>query len=93
MILEVKVIAWIIGLLIIVILFYSISREQKRIRSRTEEEYQADVEKAGQSLTGAALFELQKTLQPETRAAVEYMLDEQKGMAEEKQKAGDTPEQ
>lgn len=83
---------WLVALILIVGIVYVLSREQKRLRSRTEEEYQRDVEKAGKSLVGAAMFELQKTLQPEARSAIEYILDEQQGMAEEKQKSGDASE-
>jgi hypothetical protein len=82
---------WLVALILIVGIVYLLSREQKRLRSRTEEEYQRDVEKAGQSLVGAAMFELQKTLQPEARSAIEYILDERQDRAEEKQKAGESP--
>ncbi len=84
---------WFLALVVIFGLFWLLTREQKRLRSRTEEEYQQDVEKAGKSAVGAGLFELQKLLQPEARSGIEYVMDEQRGMAGEKQKAGDKPEE
>jgi hypothetical protein len=81
---------WLFAFALIIGMVFLLSREQKRLRSRTEKEYQRDVEAAGKSLLRAGLFELQKTLQPEARSAIEFVLDEQKGMAEEKQKSGDS---
>jgi hypothetical protein len=81
---------WLFAVALIIGMIWLLSREQKRREARTEEEYQKDVEVAGRSLVGAAMFELQKTLQPEARPGIEYVLDEKKGMAEERQKTGDS---
>jgi len=82
---------WLVALALLIGMIYLLTREQQRRKTRSEEEYQRDVEAAGKSLVGAAMFELQKTLQPEARPGIEYLLDEKKGMAEEKKKAGDPP--
>lgn len=83
---------WLVVLILSVGLVVLLAQKQKRLRSRTEEEYQRDVKKAGKSLVGAALFELQQTLQPEARSAIEYVVDSQKGMTEEQSTSGEASE-
>jgi hypothetical protein len=84
---------WLIAFLLFIGMVWLFSRERQRLKSRSEEEYQQDVDAAGKSLLGAGVLELQKLLQPETRPGVEYVIDEQKGMTEEKEKAGDHPKE
>jgi hypothetical protein len=80
---------WLVGLALIVGMILLLSHEQKRRASRTEEEYQRDVEEAGKSLTSVALLELQKNLRPDARPGIEYVMDEKKGMTGEKCETGD----
>jgi hypothetical protein len=72
--------AWFIGLGLIVGLIWLLVHDYRRKQSRTEEEYQADLENAGGSLIGAAGLELQKLFQADLEKAAHYQQDEKGGM-------------
>jgi len=72
---------WLIAIALIVLILWLLTREQKRVRNRTAEEYEADLANAKQSMMKAGLLELDKFLGPQNakRAAVEYLKDEEQG--------------
>jgi hypothetical protein len=73
---------WLIALALGFGMILLLVHDYRRKQNRTEEEYQADVEKAGGSLIGAAGLELQKLFQADLEKAVHYQQDEKGGMTE-----------
>jgi hypothetical protein len=73
---------WIVVLLVIAGLFWSLVRESNRQRNRTVEEYERDLADTRSSLLRAGMIELDKFVgnEREKRAAVEYIKDENQGM-------------
>ncbi|HMG34731.1 MAG TPA: hypothetical protein VKM94_12395 [Blastocatellia bacterium] len=82
---------WLIAIGLVVLIIWVLTREQKRLRERTSEEYEADLANAKQSMMRAGLFELDKFLGPqrEKRAAVEYLKDEEQGQTRSGGKSDD----
>ncbi|MBX7223816.1 MAG: hypothetical protein K1Y36_28130 [Blastocatellia bacterium] len=73
--------AWLIALAVIGVAFSALIYDYRRKQARNVEEYEAELEKqgiSGQMMRGG-LLELQKMLNPDTKAAVEFAKDEQQG--------------
>jgi hypothetical protein len=77
-----ETIVWLVVLLLIVVMFWSLIRESNRQRNRTVEEYERDLANSRQSMLRAGMLELDKFVgnEREKRAAVEYIKDEEQGM-------------
>ena len=77
-----EAIAYLIILLLIALMFWSLIRESSRQRNRTVEEYERDLANSRQSMLRAGMLELDKFVgnEREKRAAVEYIKDEEQGM-------------
>jgi hypothetical protein len=77
-----EAIAWLVVLLFIAGLFWSLARESNRQRNRTAAEYERDLANSRASMLRAGMLELDKFVgnEREKRAAVEYIKDEQQGM-------------
>lgn len=75
-------IVWLVVLLLIGVMFWSLAYENKKRRARTVEEYERDQANAKNSLLRAGLVELDKFVgeSRQKRAAVEYLKDEEQGM-------------
>ena len=73
---------WLVVLLVIAGVFWSLARESNRQRNRTVEEYERDLANARNSMLRAGMIELDKFVgnEREKRAAVEYIRDENQGM-------------
>ena len=78
----VEAIAWLVILLLIAAMFWSLIRESNRQKNRTVEEYERDLANSRQSMLRAGMLELDKFVgnEREKRAAVEYIKDEEQGM-------------
>ena len=74
-------IAWLIAIVIIALLIWSISRENDRRRRRSSQEYERDVAESRSSMLRAGMLELDKFAGNTSakRAAVEYLKDEEQG--------------
>lgn len=77
-----EALTWLIVLLIIAVMFWSLARENNRQRNRTVEEYERDQANAKNSLLRAGLLELDKFYGEarQKQAAVEHIKDEEQGM-------------
>ena len=77
-----ETIVWLVLLLLIAVMFWSLIRESNRQRNRTVEEYERDLANSRQSMLRAGMLELDKFVgnEREKRAAVEYIKDEEQGM-------------
>jgi hypothetical protein len=73
---------WLVVLLLIAGVFWSLIRESNRQRNRTVEEYERDLAESRSSMLRAGMLELDKFVgnEREKRAAVEYLRDENQGM-------------
>jgi flagellar biosynthesis/type III secretory pathway M-ring protein FliF/YscJ len=76
-----EALAWIVVLLVIGLVFWSIARESEKKRRRTSSEYERDVADARSSLMRAGMLELDKFVGDVSgkRAAVEFLKDEEQG--------------
>ena len=74
-------ITWIVVLVLIALVFWSLVRENDRKKRRTVEEYERDAIAAKQSLMRAGMLELDKFSgnTQAKRAAVEFLKDEEQG--------------
>ncbi len=74
-------ITWIVVLVLIALVFWSLVRENDRKKRRTVEEYERDAIEAKQSLMRAGMLELDKFSgnTQAKRAAVEFLKDEEQG--------------
>jgi hypothetical protein len=77
-----EAVVWLVVLLFIAGMFWSLIRESNRQRNRTVEEYERDLANNRQSMLRAGMLELDKFVgnEREKRAAVEYIKDEEQGM-------------
>ena len=77
-----ETIVWLVLLLLIALMFWSLIRESNRQRNRTVEEYERDLANSRQSMLRAGMLELDKFVgnEREKRTAVEYIKDEEQGM-------------
>jgi hypothetical protein len=84
--------AWLIALLFIGLMVWALVREHDRMRGRTTEEFERDVAR-GQGLANnlmrAGGLGLEKVLTDEKRGAIEYVLDEERGMTKTGSKGDD----
>jgi flagellar biosynthesis/type III secretory pathway M-ring protein FliF/YscJ len=73
---------WVVVLLIIAVVFWSLVRESNRKMNRTVEEYERELADTRSSMMRAGMLELDKFVgnEREKRAAVEYISDENQGM-------------
>ncbi|HWP43492.1 MAG TPA: hypothetical protein VNO14_09680 [Blastocatellia bacterium] len=73
---------WLVVLIIIALMFWSLAREKSRMKRRTSQEYERDLAHAHKSMLRAGMLELDKLVgnERDKRAAVEYIKDEQGGM-------------
>ena len=73
---------WLIPLALIALLFWSVSHEIGRQRSRTTKEFERDLANSRGSMLRAGMLELDRFAGDarQKRAAVEYLKDEQQGM-------------
>jgi hypothetical protein len=73
---------WLVVLMLIAAVFWSLIRESNRQRNRTVKEYEQDLANTRQSMLRAGMLELDKFVgnEREKRAAVEYIKDEERGM-------------
>jgi hypothetical protein len=78
----VEALTWLVVLLIIAGVFWSLIRESNRQRNRTVEEYERDLANTRNSLLRAGMIELDMFVgnEREKRAAVEYIKDVEKGL-------------
>jgi len=76
-----EALAWLIAIVIIVLLLWTVSRENDRKRRRSSQEYERDVAESRSSMLRAGMLELDKFAGNTTnkRAAVEYLRDEEQG--------------
>lgn len=86
-----EAVTWIVVLLLIGLVFWSLTREVSRQRNRTVEEYERDVANAKESLMRAGMLELDKFVGETSgkRAAVEFIKDEEQGMTKTGGKSDD----
>lgn len=83
--------SWLIVLAMAVGMMALLAREYRRKQTRTDEQYQADVSRAGSSWIGATALSLHKILQPGVEKAISYLQDEKEGMTEDDHDAGLDP--
>jgi hypothetical protein len=76
------VLIWVVVLLMIAGVFWSLVRESNRKMNRTVEEYERELADNRSSMMRAGMLELDKFVgnEREKRAAVEYISDEKQGM-------------
>lgn len=77
-----QAITWIVVLLVIALMFWSLMRENLRLKGRSSQEYERDLARAHKSMMRAGMMELDRLVgnERDKRAAVEYIKDEQGGM-------------
>ncbi|HXF05642.1 MAG TPA: hypothetical protein VNM72_09525 [Blastocatellia bacterium] len=83
--------SWLIALALAVGVVALLVRDYRRKQTRTDEQYQADVRRAGVSWIGAAALSLHKLLQPGVEKAISYVQDEREGMTENDHDTGLDP--
>jgi preprotein translocase subunit YajC len=79
---------WIVALLLIVLMIFSIIYENRQRAQMTEEQWEAQSHERGASLLSASAIAIDQALRPETKKAAEVRLDERFGMTEEKDQKG-----
>jgi hypothetical protein len=87
----VEALAWLVVLLMIAGMFWSLVRESNRKSNRTVEEYERELAESRSSMLRAGMLELDMFAgnEREKRAAVEYIKDEQQGLTKTGGKADD----
>lgn len=82
---------WLVVLLMIAGMFWSLVRENNRKSNRTVEEYERELAESRNSMLRAGMLELDKFIvnERDKRAAVEYLKDEQEGLTKTGGKADD----
>ncbi|HSE97427.1 MAG TPA: hypothetical protein VLD57_04100 [Blastocatellia bacterium] len=77
-----QALTWLVVLLVIVLMFWSLMHENSRMKRRTSQEYERDLARTHKSMMRAGMMELDRLVGNERnkRAAVEYIQDEQGGM-------------
>ena len=75
--------SWFIALAMAVGVVTLLVRDYRRKQTRTDQQYQADVSRAGSSWLGATALSLHKLLQPDVEKAISYLQDEREGMTED----------
>lgn len=84
--------SWFIALAMAVGVVTLLVRDYRRKQTRTDEQYQADVSRAGSSWLGAAALSLHKLLQPGVEKAISYLQDDKEGMTEDDHDTGVAPQ-
>jgi hypothetical protein len=84
-------VGWLVVLLIVVLVFWSLSREGERKRRRSAEEFEREVVESRNSLMRAGMLDLDRFVGDISgkRAAVEYLKDEEQGQTKTGGKADD----
>lgn len=75
-------IAWGIGIGVVVLMFWALVRDRKRLSGRTVEEYERDLREGkgiATSMMRAGMTGLEKMLKTEVREAEDFLQDEQAG--------------
>ncbi|HVG20685.1 MAG TPA: hypothetical protein VNI02_16670 [Blastocatellia bacterium] len=87
----VEALVWLVVLLMIAGMFWSLVRESNRKSNRTVEEYERELAESRSSMLRAGMLELDMFVgnEREKRAAVEYIKDEQQGLTKTGGKADD----
>jgi len=82
---------WLIILGLIALMIWSLTRENRKQRSRTAQEYEQDLVNHRNSMMRAGMLELDKFVGNvnEKRAAVEFLKDEERGMTKTGSKGDD----
>jgi hypothetical protein len=82
---------WLIALAILGLVIWAVARDQQRMRSRTPEQFEADVANNRDSLMRAGLLDLDRFVDPSRtkRAAIEYLKDEEQGQTKTGGKSDD----
>ncbi|HKY05992.1 MAG TPA: hypothetical protein VJQ56_13945 [Blastocatellia bacterium] len=74
-----QALTWLVVLIVIALMFWSLMRENSRMKGRTSQEYERDLARTHKSMMRAGMMELDRLVgnERDKRAAVEYIQDEQ----------------
>jgi hypothetical protein len=86
-----QAIGWLVVLAFVGLMVWALTRENKRLRNRSSEEYERDIYAARESMLRAGLLELNKFAGDagSKRAAVEYLKDDEQGQTKTGSNADD----
>ena len=84
-----QIMPWIIAILIIGLVFWLLIRDNDRMRRRSVEEFERDLQRAPGSVMRGMANEMEKLFVNQKRAAIEYVQDEEQGMTKTGSKGDD----
>jgi hypothetical protein len=86
-----QAIGWLIALAVVGLMIWALTRENKRLRNRSSQEYERDIYAARESMLRAGMLELDKFVGEAKgkRAAVEFLKDEEQGQTRTGSKGDD----